>query len=64
MVRGDEYDVIGFQERTTVTVDQMPESWREYLLFNPAKGFRYLTEYNGHWNYIKPIQSMPAMNDR
>ncbi len=25
-------------------------SWHEYVLFNPYKGFRYLTEYDGHWN--------------
>ena len=33
--------------------------WEEYLLFNPYKGFRYLTNYNGHWNYVTPIESMP-----
>src|SRR5258708_325268 len=32
------------------------DGWHEYLLFNPYKGFRYLSEYNGHWNYIK-VQS-------
>ena len=26
--------------------------WDEYLLFNPYKGFRYLTEYHGHWNFV------------
>ena len=30
----------------------MPDSWAEYLLFNPYKGFRYLTEYDGHWNDV------------
>ena len=28
--------------------------WHEYLLFNPYKGFRYLSEYQGHWNDINP----------
>ncbi len=58
-VRGDDYQVIGFQERTTVTMTETPESWREYLLFNPAKGFRYLTEYDGHWNDVSTVKALP-----
>ena len=42
----------------------MPYSWREYLLFNPYKGFRYLTEYNGHWNYVTPLKSVPEVSPR
>ncbi len=26
--------------------------WREYLLFNPYKGYAFLSEYNGHWNFF------------
>jgi hypothetical protein len=55
---GDDYDVIGFQVRTTDT-DDLPDSWAEYLLFNPRKGFRYLTEYNGHWNDVKTVSAIP-----
>jgi hypothetical protein len=55
---GDEYDVIGFQVRTT-DVEGIPDSWAEYLLFNRYKGFRYLTEYNGHWNDVKTIPANP-----
>jgi len=53
-----EFDVIGFQVRTT-DADDMPESWDEYLLFNPYKGYRYLTVYNGHWNYVKTVPAVP-----
>src|SRR5690242_17072855 len=55
---GAEYDVIGFQVRTT-DVEGQPDSWAEYLLFNPYKGFRYLTEYNGHWNYVQIVPANP-----
>lgn len=58
-LRGDAYEVIGF-ERRTITVEGVQYSWHEYLLFNPYKGFRYLTEYNGHWNDIKPIKGLPT----
>jgi len=57
-IRGNPYDVIGFQRRT-IHVDGDPYSWHEYLLFNPFKGFRYLTEYNGHWNDVSVLRSLP-----
>lgn len=62
-VRGTAYDAIGFQRRT-IHVDGIPYSWHEYVLFNPYKGFRYLTEYNGHWNDTSILRSLPAVDDR
>jgi hypothetical protein len=56
--RGALYEVIGFQVRR-ITVDQLPYSWREYLLFNPYHGFRYLTEYEGHWNDVVTVFGLP-----
>src|SRR5712692_3728601 len=56
--KGDLYEVIGFQVRT-IQVEGVPYSWSEYLLFNPYKGFRYLTEYNGHWNDVKTVRAVP-----
>jgi hypothetical protein len=57
-IRGAQYEVVGFQRRT-IRVDGTPYSWHEYLLFNPFKGFRYLTEYNGHWNDVSILRSLP-----
>ncbi len=51
---GAKWDVIGFQVR-----DADGDSWEEYLLFNPYKGFRYLTQYQGHWNYVTPMDYLP-----
>lgn len=56
--RGAPYEVIGFQQRT-INADGTDYSWREYLLFNPYRGFRYLTEYDGHWNDVVPVFGMP-----
>ena len=39
--------------------DGVVYEWEEYLLFNPYKGFRYLTNYQGHWNYVTPVESLP-----
>jgi hypothetical protein len=34
-------------------------SWREYLLWNAEHGFRYLTEYDGHWNDVVVLKGTP-----
>ena len=51
-IRGDLFEVIGYLRRA-VTVEGVDYEWSEYLLFNPYKGFRWLAEYNGHWNFMK-----------
>jgi hypothetical protein len=61
-LRGTDYEVIGFQRRT-IEVEGIHYSWHEYVLFNPAKGFRYLTEYDGHWNLFSILRSLPEDDD-
>jgi hypothetical protein len=56
---GVAWEAIGFQCRT-VYEDGEAFSWYEYLLFNPYKGFRYISEYDGHWNYIVPLEPQPV----
>jgi hypothetical protein len=56
---GAVFEVIGFQVRC-ITVDGIEYRWHEYLLFNPFKGFRYLTQYNGHWNDVEVVRGLPA----
>jgi len=60
-LRDTDYEVIGFQRRST-QVDGTTYSWREYVLFNPYKGLRYLTEYNGHWNDISICKVLPTVD--
>ncbi len=60
-VRGTPYEVIGFEIRM-IEVEGIPYSWGEYVLFNPYKGFRYLTEYNGHWNDTSILRSLPDLS--
>lgn len=57
-LRGTVYEVIGFQRRQ-IDVDGEKYSWGEYVLFNPNKGFRYLTEYDGHWNDVASLRTLP-----
>lgn len=53
-----ECEVVGFQVRQIV-VDDVAYQWREYLLFNPYREFRYLTEYAGHWNVVSTVNALP-----
>jgi hypothetical protein len=58
-LRGTDYEVIGFQRRS-ITVEGIRYDWHEYVLFNPYKVIRYLTEYNGHWNDISVCKELPV----
>ena len=55
---GDTLEVIGFLRRK-VNVEGIDYEWSEYLLFNPYKGFRWLSEYNGHWTFIRTLIERP-----
>ncbi len=57
-IGGTQYEVIGFQVRQVADGDDT-YAWDEYLLFNPYQGFRYLTEYNGHWNFVHVETALP-----
>ncbi len=51
---------IGLQCRA-ITVEGASYEWREYVLFNEHRGFRYLTEYDGHWTDVKPVRHLPVL---
>ncbi len=57
---GTPFELIGFLRRR-IRVDGQSYSWSEYLLFNSFKGFRWLTEYEGHWALLGPAQPVPTM---
>lgn len=48
-----EWEIIGFMRRTD---EEGKYPWDEYLLFNLTQGVRWLTCYNGHWNFIEMIR--------
>lgn len=54
-IDGVSYAVIGYQ-RVTITVEGTPYTWAEYTCFNPYHGFRWLSEYDGHWNVIEKLR--------
>jgi len=60
-LHGADYEVIGYLVRKIV-VDGEAYRWGEYLLFHPVEGFRWLTEYRGHWNFAKPTRNPPTLS--
>lgn len=57
-LEGVEWEAVGFQVRQIV-VEGTAYEWSEYLLYNPYRGYRYLTEYQGHWNFIRGLRALP-----
>jgi len=57
---GHPHDVIGFQRRS-IEVEGTRYHWDEYVLFNPHRGFRYLSVYEGHWNDIRTVRALPRI---
>jgi DNA-directed RNA polymerase subunit RPC12/RpoP len=51
---GRAFTVIGYMTRS-VEFEGVRYFWHEYLLYDPAVGFRWLVESDGHWSYVKPV---------
>ena len=58
-LKGVVWEAIGFQQRG-INVEGTNYFWREYVLWNPYQGFRYLSEYDNHWNFVTPLQALPS----
>lgn len=52
---GVSWEAIGLQRR-----GNRETSWQEYLLFNPWHGFRFLTTWGGHWNFVERVLDVPT----
>ncbi|SDG77582.1 DUF4178 domain-containing protein [Chitinophaga filiformis] len=58
IIKGISYKVIGFivkEER-----NQYQSQWREYTLFNEQEGYAFLSEYDGHWIYLREQGKTPV----
>ncbi len=59
-LKGILWEVIGFMQRLDAASQF---KWEEYLLFNPYQGYRWLTQANGHWNFVKTLKVRPVLID-
>ncbi len=57
-LQGHEWEIIGFMQREDL---QYAYCWQEYLLFNPRYGYRWLTEAEGHWNFVIMLKEKPQI---
>jgi hypothetical protein len=60
---GIQFQLVGFL-RKSVTFEGEQFSWNEYLLFNPYRGFRWLTQEGRHWNFVETVPRVPERTDR
>lgn len=52
-IKDHNWEVLGYLEVVEI-VDGKEEVWCEYLLENKNLGYRWLTEFEGHWNFFSP----------
>ncbi|MGB7210981.1 MAG: DUF4178 domain-containing protein [Pyrinomonadaceae bacterium] len=48
------FKIIGAVVRS-VQMEGIHYYWHEYLLYNPAIGFRWLVHSDNHWNFVEPV---------
>ena len=58
-LEGKPVEVIGFLVRQSKS-DGIAYDWREYLLAGENGTYRWLTEYNGHWNVVDVLSNPPT----
>jgi len=49
-----EWTLIGFLQRYVI-YEGRKYFWTEYLLYEPAQGFRWLVNSEEHWNFVSPV---------
>ena len=57
-LEGKPVEVIGFLVKQT-KIEGITYDWREYLLAGEHGTYRWLTEYNGHWNIVDVLSKPP-----
>ena len=55
-----EFTCIGYLSRSC-RVEGVKYGWCEYLLYEPTRGYRWLTESNGHWTVLQPLHQVPTL---
>jgi ribosomal protein S27AE len=60
--RNETWQVVGYQERCEVDVEAREEQvfWREYLLYNKARGFAFLVDAEDGWSIVRPLAGVPS----
>jgi ribosomal protein S27E len=54
-----DYTVIGATVKQEIASE--PARWQEYTLYNRQEGYAFLSEYNGHWIYVRQQGNTPVL---
>lgn len=52
------YEVVGYMRRE-IDVDGIRYAWSEWLLHNVERGYAWISEYNGHYNFVHTCAEIP-----
>lgn len=58
-LRDTAYTVVGFTVKEEMNAYH--SQWREYTLYNEKEGFAFLSEYDGHWIFLKEAADAPVL---
>lgn len=53
------YTVVGFTVKEEMNAYH--SQWREYTLYNEKEGYAFLSEYDGHWIFLKEAANAPVL---
>lgn len=56
--KGVRYEVVGYLRRAVVVEGERYE-WSEYLLHNVKEGYAWISEYQGHFSFIRDAAEVP-----
>ena len=59
MIKGISYQVIGWAQKEED--NEYHAQWNEYTLYNREEGFAFLSEYSGHWTYLREQGDTPVL---
>jgi Domain of unknown function (DUF4178) len=58
-IKNISYQVVGYTQKQEQNAYKA--KWREYVLFNLTYGFAFLSEFDGHWIYVKETLASPVI---
>lgn len=59
VIKGIHYTVIGLAVKQEMAEGN--SRWREYTLYNRQEGYAFLSEYDGHWMYVRQQGNTPVI---
>lgn len=62
IIKNIAYEVIGYVQKEEM--NQYQSQWREYTLYNNKEGFAFLSEFDGHWIYVRETCNAPVLKNQ